>query len=69
MSQSSVSTAPSRALLAGVAATSAALLHAAATLLALAIFIAMNWGFAATLLSGAAVYLLAAGILAARPAA
>jgi hypothetical protein len=35
----------------------------------LAIFIAMNWGFAVTLMAGAAVYLLAAAILAARPAA
>ena len=35
----------------------------------LAIFIAMNWGFAITLLSGAAVYLLAATILGGRPAA
>jgi hypothetical protein len=35
----------------------------------LAVFIAMNWGFAATLLTGAVVYLLAAGMLAARPRA
>jgi hypothetical protein len=35
----------------------------------LAIFIAMNWGFAVTLMTGAAVYLLAAAILAVRPAA
>jgi hypothetical protein len=34
----------------------------------LAIFIAMNWGFAVTLLTGAAVYALAAAILATRPA-
>ena len=34
-----------------------------------AIFIAMNWGFAVTLFTGAAVYLLAAAILATRPAA
>jgi hypothetical protein len=34
----------------------------------LAIFIAMNWGFAVTLLTGALVYLLAAAILACRPA-
>jgi hypothetical protein len=33
----------------------------------LAIFIAMNWGFAITLLTGAAVYLLAAAILSVRP--
>ena len=35
----------------------------------LAVFIAMNWGFSVTLMTGAAVYLLAAAILAARPAA
>jgi hypothetical protein len=35
----------------------------------LAVFIAMNWGFAVTLLTGAGIYLLAAAILAARPTA
>jgi len=35
----------------------------------LAIFIAMNWGFTVTLLTGALVYLLAAVTLASRPPA
>jgi hypothetical protein len=34
----------------------------------LAIFIAMNWGFTVTLLTAAIIYLLAAAILATRPA-
>ncbi len=35
----------------------------------LAVFVAMNWGFAVTLMAGAAVYLAAAAVLAVRPAA
>jgi spermidine synthase len=34
----------------------------------LAIFIAMNWGFSVTLLAGAGIYMLAAGLIAVRPA-
>jgi hypothetical protein len=34
----------------------------------LAIFVAMNWGFSVTLLVGAGIYLLAAALMAVRPA-